>query len=419
MNKLLLVAKREYLFNLKRPAFLFAAFATPLILIGIFALSIFLSLNESKSLADLNQVGYVDSAGVVEPAAEIHNDDANRLFVPYETAEAARAALDAGTLDAYFVIDPTYRQSGMVQLYGYEKPPESLSELISEWLVANLLVDTGIQFSAERLINPAELIVRVDDSGRELARDSLIGVVMFPIIFAVIFVMATQITSGFLMSGLVEEKTNRVIELLVTSVTPSELLGGKIIGLGLLGLTQLLIWLGVGLLVPIFGRDIAVLNAISIPVSLILVALAYFVLGYFMVASLMAVIGVLAGSEQESRQYAGIISLMLFIPYFFLLAFITNPNGPAPVILSMLPFTSPMGMILRMAAATVPAWQIALSLLLLLTLTVFFAWVAARIFRWALLMYGNRFSLRQIVRVLRASSAADVISRPQTKEVTA
>lgn len=419
MNKLLLVARREYIFNLKRPAFLFAAFGTPVMLIGIFALSIFLSMNESKSLGDLNQVGYVDNAGIASPEAQIANEDARRLFAPFETMEAARAALDAGTLDAYFVIDPSYRQSGMVQLYSYEKPPEDLSFVISEWLVANLLVETGIQFPAERLISPADLTIRIDDSGRELTRESLPGVILFPIIFAVIFVMATQITSGFLMSGLVEEKTNRVIELLVTSVTPSQLLGGKVVGLGLLGLTQLLVWLGIGLLLPVFGQDIPVLSAISIPLSLIFVALSYFVLGYFMIASLMAVIGVLAGSEQESRQYAGIISLMLFIPYFFFLAFITNPNGPAPVILSMVPFTSPMGMLLRTAATSVPAWQIALSLLLLLAMTVFLAWVAGRIFRWALLMYGNKFSFRQLVRILRASSAADVITRPQTREVSA
>ena len=126
-----------------------------------------------------------------------------------------------------------------------------------------------------------DMTVYLQQSNRELSEEALPGLVVFPLIFAVIFVIATQVTSGFLMSGLVDERTNRVMELLVTSVTPAQLLAGKILGLFLLGLTQLVIWIVMILLVITFGQDIPFLSGISLPFDLVVLFIDLLYLGIF------------------------------------------------------------------------------------------------------------------------------------------
>ena len=138
-------------------------------------------------------------------------------------------------------------------------------------------------------------------------------------------------------------------------MTPFQLLFGKIIGLGLLGLTQLVIWMVCRLdhaaaraATPDF------LTGITIPPDLLIVGVVYFLLGYFLLASVMAGIGVVVGSEQESRQFAAIFGIVLVIPFFLITSFITDPNGAVVTFLTLFPFTSPMSMILRMGFSAVP-----------------------------------------------------------------
>lgn len=400
MNKLWLVVKREYLYNLKRPAFLFAALGTPLFFVAVFALAIFVGDNLSRSVDDLKQIGYVDQAGVL--SAGIQLEEHPNLFAPYDSIEVARAALDSETIDAYLVIPEDYLEAdGQVRLYSYSPLPEDTEVTIEDFLLRNVAAGVELPVSVDRLADPFEMRIRLEDSGRELTEEALPGLILFPMLFAIVFVMATQITSGFLMSGLVEEKTNRVIEILVTSVTPMQLLAGKIIGLALLGLSQLALWVGIAIVIVEVGKDVPFLSGITLQPDLVIIALVYFVVGYFMVASLMAALGIVAGSEQESRQLAVFVALPLFAPYFFLLAFFTEPNGTVAVILSLIPFTAPMAMIMRLGLTAVPVWQVILSLGFLVTTTALATWVSIKVFRWGLLLYGKKFNLREVLAVIR------------------
>src|SRR5262249_30572612 len=155
-------------------------------------------------------------------------------------------------------------------------------------------------------------------------------------------------------SGVVEEKSNRVIEMLITSITPSQLLIGKIVGLGLLGLTQLFIWMGAGLIALKLGQGSVALAGVTLPVDLLVITVAYFILNSFLLASLMAGVGAVAGGEQEGRLLGGIFSLIVVIPFFFIASFITDPNGTVPLVLSLVPFTAPISVILRMSFGTIP-----------------------------------------------------------------
>lgn len=401
MNKIWLVIKREYLFNLRRPAFLFAAFGTPIFFVAIIALSIFFTTATTQTIEDIGQVGYVDPADVLDAGIQVeeHPD----LFIEYESEDAALAALDAGTVGAYFTLAEDYLDTGGLQLYSYDGTPSDLRPTINDFILNNLTQGRDLGVPANAIIESPEMTVRVEGDGRTINQESLPGLILFPLIFAVVFVLATNITSGFLMSGLVDEKTNRVIEMLITSMTPEQLLLGKIIGLFLLGLTQLAVWIGTAFLVVQFGADIPFLSGITLPADLLVFGLIYFLLGYLLVAGVMAGIGAVVESEQESRQYAFFISFPLFVPYFFIFQFFTNPEGPIPVALSLIPFTAPMSMIMRLGLSTVPLWQVALSVGLLLLTTALFVWMSVKVFRWGLLLYGKQFRPREILAVIRGN----------------
>ncbi len=398
MDKMWLVARREYLYNLRRRSFLFGAFGVPIFVILVMLVAFSAIANEEENAAGVGQVGYVDEAGVLSESI-----DRPEQFVPFVAEAEARQALDSQTIGAYFVVPQDYMQTGFIQLYAYTSIPEALHDRIESFLVANLSARLETTLPPERIQQPVEMTVHIQDSGRTLTSQQIGGLFLTPIIFVLVFAMASQITSGFLMSGVVEEKTNRIMEILVTSVTPTQLLAGKMVGLGLLGLTQVGVWALGGFALLRLGRNVPFLSGVNIPLDMALISAVYFILAYFFMASIMAGIGAVVGSEQESRQFAGIFSILLFIPLFFIVSFITDPDGALPTVLTLVPFTAPLSVLLRMSFGALPAWQLFLSLLLLLLATILITWASARIFRWGLLLYGKRPSPRELLRVLRQS----------------
>lgn len=245
------------------------------------------------------------------------------------------------------------------------------------------------------------------NTGRFLTPKSLIVLLLVPIVFIVVCVMGMQFSSSFLMSSIVEEKTNRVIELLLTTLTPVQLLSGKIIGLGALTLVQVLIWTMIALVAYLLTQNLEAMQDFSLPLDVLLVALVYFVLTYFFYGSLLTGVGAVVDSEEESRQYAGIVSLPLFVPLFFLFNFFSNPSGPIPTLLSYIPFTAAMSVSIRMVfgAITLPELLASMSVLLVSTLVVI--WASARVFRFGILMTGKRVTLREVAQVLRSVNSGD------------
>ncbi len=406
MNKIWLVAKREYLHNLKRPAFLFAVFGAPILTFVVWFVIFALISNDETNLDQVGKIGYVDQAGIL--ANPIVPDDSADLFVSYPDDASARADLEARTIGAYFVLPENYLVRGTVEFYGLDNIPDAAKDAVDEFLLANLgrLLDRSVPL--ERIQNPVDMTVQVQDSGRNLTEASLPVLILLPLIFVLIFTMSSNVTSSFLMNGIVEERTTRIIEILVTSLTPTQLLLGKVLGLGALGLTQIVVWLGAGMLLMRFGQALPFLAGVVLPLDMLVLFILYFLLSYFLLATLMAGIGAIAGSEQESRQYAGIFGIVFAIPFFFVVQFIEDPNGNVPLILSMIPVTSPMSMLLRVGFGAVPFWQILLSLGILLVTALLISVASARIFRWSLLLYGKRFSLRELWRVARSAPTPEV-----------
>ena len=166
------------------------------------------------------------------------------------------------------------------------------------------------------------------------------------------------------------------MEILITSIKPMELLAGKILGLSALGMIQILVWIIMGGVLLAFGGNNEFLSSVEIPLDFVLLAIVYFFLTYLMFASLLAGIGAVVGSEEESRQYAGILSLVVAVPFFFFVQFLTDPNSPIITALTFIPFTSAMTVILKTPFAPVPAEQIIVSLAILVLTTIFIIWIS-------------------------------------------
>jgi ABC-2 type transport system permease protein len=145
----------------------------------------------------------------------------------------------------------------------------------------------------------------------------------------------------------------------------------------------------------------------------------YFVLTYFLFAGIMAGIGASAGSEQESRQYAGIFALLIVLPFFFMVTLITDPESPVIKVLTLIPFTAPLTVILRISLGGMPALELVASLVIMFITTVFVVWGMSRVFRWSLLLYGKRPTPRQLWRVIRGSAPTKIGTVATSGEQTA
>jgi len=200
------------------------------------------------------------------------------------------------------------------------------------------------------------------------------------------------------------------VELLVSSLRPTHLLWGKLMGVGAVAFTQLAVWLGTGLAVGAYGRSAAELlwpgnrlPRIELPFLLIVFIVAFFMAGYFLYASIYAAIGAMVSSIEESQHVATPVNLLLGFSPVMLGFVLHSPNSSTAVALSMIPFFSPVHMVLRMAIQMPPLWQVLLSLAIVLLTTSGIVWLSARVYRVGILMYGKRPSLRELVRWVRYS----------------
>lgn len=392
MPNIWLVAQHEFLTNIRKRSFLFAVFGVPILMAVIFAVVIFVQIAADENGIIAESIGFVDQSNVISVE--------NEQFLEFDDIESATMALDNETIDTFFVTTPLYLQTGDVRLYSYGQVSEETRDAIEVYIVENLTSTITSDVPPERLIDPVNVAIFMESTQRELSFEGIIGLFLTPIIFAMVLLMALQLSSTFLMSGVVEEKSNHIMEILITSITPYQLLAGKLLGLGALGLIQILIWIVVGLVGATLGGNIAFFSGIVLPFDFILTVIVYFLLTYFLYSSLLAGIGAVMGSEQESRTIAGAVSLLIAIPFFFFSVLILNPESPIFTVLMYFPFTAGMTYMMKYPFVQIPVWEVLASLSILAVSTVFVTWAAARVFRWALLLYGKKPSIFTIFRVI-------------------
>jgi ABC-2 type transport system permease protein len=258
-----------------------------------------------------------------------------------------------------------------------------------------------------RLVDPAnirEINLQRDASGKTQTNFGADFAVAY--LFAILLMLAVFTTNGYMMQTVIEEKETRLIEILISSMRPTQLLAGKILALGLLGLLQIIVWLMALILLGRLaaGSGITVLMALvnlNLTPMQVFLFLLYFVGGYLFFAAAYGMVGAISASMQEGPQFAVFFTLPAAIPLYFISLFTTAPDSPLPVILSLIPITAPLSMVMRISITTVPVWQIAVSLILLIALDLVMIWLAGRMFRVQTLLAGQAPKLRDIPRLLR------------------
>jgi ABC-2 type transport system permease protein len=219
-----------------------------------------------------------------------------------------------------------------------------------------------------------------------------------------IFFFLVTMSSGFMLNSVTKEKENNVVEVLLLSLRPRELMLGKIMGLGVVGLLQMLIWGGAAFALTGSGLTIAALSvfsSISLPPMFFVWGLLYFLLGYLTFASALGAIGALAPNTREGSQFTFVVLLPMMLPLWLNTAFTEAPNGPLAVAFSIFPLSSPAAMMARLIATTVPLWQVLVSLGLLAGTTYGFVLLAARLFRADNLLSGETLNTKRLIRNVR------------------
>jgi ABC-2 type transport system permease protein len=408
MYKTFLISLREFRQRVQKRGFLLTSVVTPLLLIVIWVLPGVFDSSPGQPLAGLaeanrpdNVIGYVDQAGLIQTIPDPVPAD---LFRAFPDMEAAEAALEGGDIAAYYMIPSDYRQTGSVQRISPQLPIMPPDTQWFNWiLIANLFPDAGPEQIARLrwpFYSSRPEFVALSPEGEAGAG----GNTVLPLLVT-IAVMIPLFTSGsFLLQSLTQEKGSRVMEILLVSLRPRQLLSGKLVGLGTLTLVQYVIWAAIGLLaLVVTGRGMSqLLSGISLSANELFLVVPYALGGFTLYAGIMAGIGALSPDMESSRAWAFVISLPMMVPIFLWQPIATSPNGPLAATLSVIPFSAPVAMPIRMTSTTVPIWQIGASLTLLLIAEIGIIRLMARLFRVQTLLSGESLSVGRIWSALRS-----------------
>ena len=417
MSQVWAVLRREYVERVKTKGFIIATIALPLLLIGLMALNIFLAVQATSSDRELILVDFTGAIG---------EEVAGRLGqVGYDIEVAGRetslAELDAQVrdeeLDGYLVLDDLTLAEGVFAYRSLDAPGSTRAALflgaVNDIALEHQLAAVGGGEALRALIEGGRLefesLAEVEDPAEaEAARVSGIALGFGGAMFLYITML---LYGAFVLRSVLDEKRNRVVEVVISAVTPWRLLLGKILGVGSMGLTQMGIWAAcAGLLFLVAAPMIAaqfpaadlslVANVLPGP-GVLLLLIAFFLLGYFLYSSLFAAVGAMCATEEEAGQAQLPVVMLLVIPFILQSATIGGGAMRWMDWVALFPFFSPVMMFPRAVAGSVPWWMTGLSLVLMAAAVVGTSWLAGRIYRVGILMQGKRPTLRELARWVR------------------
>ncbi len=404
MHKLWLVAKREYLQRVREKSFLFMTLGFPLLIIGVSVVAGLVSAGGR----DARPIGYVDQAGLLDRAVLpllVEDRPSFTSMEAFADEEAARLALKEGRIAAYYVMPGDYLQRKELTLtYDEDEPRAAKTRDFSRFVRASLVARQPSE--VQDLLDDGLTITIRSIDGRRVMSEGGVPSSLVPFVVAFFLFFAISTAGGYLLQAMTEEKENRTMEILATSVSPEQLMAGKALGLIAVSLTQILIWLSAlfgGLWIG--GRFISELQGLQLPWDMVLVTALYFLPSFVLIAGIMIAIGGAVTEQQQGQQVAGIINLLFVVPMFFLVLIFENPESLLLVGLTLFPTTAFLTVLLRWGMTSVPMWQLVLSWVLLTSSALCSIWVAAKVFRIGMLQYGQRLSLKTIVQGLRGQPA--------------
>ena len=395
MKKFWLVCRYEYLRHVRRKRFIFALMSMPAMVLLMFGAG-FLAV---WAQYDKTPIGFVDPAGVlVNPQSPPTQAD---LWFPdpeirkYPDEKAARQSLDSKEIQGYFILEPSYPQDGSTKYVTVGQMKDAADSAVKNFMIYNLISGQPKDV-LQRLLKGPTIEVRSLGGNRRTSENDILSLVL-PLVVGVLFLLVINTSGSYLVGALVEEKENRTMEIMVTSVSPNQLMAGKVIGNLSVGLTELVVWVFCG----VIGLSLARANlpsAQDLNLDTGFLWLSFFTLlpAFVMVAGLMAMAGVTTTDTREAQQIAGLFTLPVVIPFWLIVPLMESPNSPLSIGLSLFPLTAPISLPIRAAFTDVPGWQIALSLTILVAGAFFALWLAARAFRMGMLRYGKKLAWREI-----------------------
>jgi ABC-2 type transport system permease protein len=395
--------KHEFFTTVRRKAFVILTLAFPVIaLVGILAAQIIPGMITPSG--EIMKIGYVDETGIF---TETPSQEQIEL-VPFNTEDDAKNALIHQDIREYFIIPPDYISVGLIQRYTLKseiEPSATIRNLVNDFLLSNLLRGNTADI-IERAKSPMYIAsITLTADGNVAERQGGFTALILPIVFSTLLMIAIFFSSGYLLQGLGEEKENRVMEILLSSVSPSQLMAGKIIGLGAVGLLQIIIWIiSANFLVRFASSSFAnILGALQVTPDFWILAIVYFILGYLLLAVIFSAIGAVASTAREGQQLTPIFTIAILIPVYFMGLIMQNPDNIVVKLLTFIPFTAPTTVIIRLGLSEIPLWELLVSISILIISIILFFILATKLFRTYLLMYGKRPNVKEIVRMFKSS----------------
>ncbi len=403
-----LVARREYLRTVRRRGYMFGTILLPLGIGFLMTISMFFSTSGFSSDGEASGTIVIVNASDV-PISDFSTDSATLRTL---SEPEAAAQLEAGSISEYYQIPADFRSSGEVtriepaaglnitRLEGQQNNEGLLRYVIRD----ALLREAGVSSEDAARILQGVTVTAVTTEGDKVSAADVAAGIAIPIVFVAIFMISIFMTSGYLLQSVTEEKENRVVEIVLSSVPATPLMGGKILGLGGAGLTQVAIWTVSALVaVPLLSSQVPDIGPIGLDPTVLLLALTYFVLGYLAYGAIFAAIGAIAPGNREAQQYSGFLGFAAAIPLIVTSLFLTDLSSPLVVALSIFPLTAPTSMLLVLGLSESIPWTLVGASLVSLSLFALLATGAsARIFRATVLLYGVRPSLRQLMDAVRS-----------------
>ena len=415
-SKTWLVARHEFAVTIGRLGFrIFAAAVPVLALLALIGIGVFDAVrggdepsgSAREPSVEVTRVGYVDfSAGEDgQPLFTSFHEQDGVSFAPYADEDAGSSALQTGEIDALYVFPRDFLQTGsIVRVRMEDSGGGAGADALRRFVLSNLVAEEVSEQQLERVIKPYSVsTVELSESGAPVEQDEFDGgEFLFSFGAGMLLLVSVLTAAGYLLQGLSEEKENRIMEVLLSSLKPEQLMFGKLVGLGGAGLLQMAVWTAalVAFLLAL-GRIVDLPVELSAPsVETLGVALAYFLLGYALLGTVQAALGVVTTNQKEANNIAVFVVLPAVSPMWFLAVLIEHPDGVLAQVLSYVPFTAPLTGLIRFGTGGTGLGEVALSLGVLAVFTALAVLLTARLFRAYLLVYGQRPGVRHILRTL-------------------
>ena len=407
MNQIWKIMKWEFMNRVKTKLFLITTFVLPFFMAGIMYLPTILMDMEPE---DVTEIGLVYDDGLngllerfqtqVNGAFRLQDGNSQFQFSRFDEEQEALDSVLSKGIGGYIFIPSSVLDTGQINYYSlslsnikiYSNLRRTLNQVVIEQRMLDQNIDVSLVGQLSRRIDFETF--ELDEMGEASEGDELSSFLV-PYLFLMILFMTVFMSGQLLLRSVMEERTSRTIEILLSSVTPDELMRGKILGLGALGMTQMIFYLAVGLSATYY-KGWAAIEFSQIPIFLI-----YFVTGYLFYAAIFAAMGTFFTSEQEAQQSSGVISIIAVLPIAFASYFITNPGSAFTIGSSYIPPLTPFMMIIRLGTSSVDFPEIIYTTLLMILSCWVLLKLSGKIFRTAILLYGKKVTMKEVMKWIR------------------